>query len=98
MIGRQTCSTYNIILDHNGICVVQLDYLFLRIGTIWTPPIGAFHIARKRLKWDAYFANSTVAVDFGLALTARIAVVAVFCGGAVGDEGFECREAAYYHS
>jgi hypothetical protein len=79
-------------------CVVRLDYLFLRIGTIWMPPIGAFYIVRERPKWDAFAAKSTVAVEFGLAPTARIAVVVAFCGSAVGDEGLECGEAAYYYS
>ena len=62
------------------------------------PPIGAFRLVRERLEWDTCFAKSTVAVDFGLIPAARIAVVAAFCGSAVGDEGLECREAAYYHS
>jgi hypothetical protein len=78
-------------------CVVRLSQLFLRIGTALMPPIGAFNIVRERLKWDACFAKSTV-VDIRLIPTARIAVVGAFCGGAVGDERLECREAAYYHS
>jgi hypothetical protein len=62
------------------------------------PPIGVLLIVRERLKWDACFANSTV-VDFGPAPSARIDVVAgISCGGAVGDQGLECRETAYYHS
>jgi hypothetical protein len=62
------------------------------------PPIGAIFIVREGLKWDACSAKSTVAVDIGLAPTARIAAVAAFCGGAVGYKRLECREAAYYHS
>jgi hypothetical protein len=62
------------------------------------PRIAVFLIVRERLKWDACFANSTV-VHFGLAPSARIDVVAgISCVGAVGDEGLECWEAAYYHS
>ena len=62
------------------------------------PPTSAFHIGRERVKWDACFAKSIVAVAFEFAPTARIGVVASSCGGAAGDEGLECRKAAYYHS
>jgi hypothetical protein len=77
---------------------VWLDHLFLRIGTVWTPPTGGFLIIRERLKSDACFAKPVVAVDLGPAPSARIGVVGAPCGGAVCDERFECREAAYYHS
>jgi len=79
-------------------CVVRLDHLFLRIGTVWMPPIGAFLIVRERIKSDACLAESIIAADFGPASTTRVVEVGASCGSAVGDERFECREAAYYHS
>jgi hypothetical protein len=64
MIRGHTCSTYNIILDSDGTYVVQLDNLFLRIGSVRLPLIGAFLIIRERIKWDACSAKFAVAVDF----------------------------------
>jgi hypothetical protein len=62
------------------------------------PPVDTLHIIRKGFKANACFAKSTVVIDFGLAPTAGIAVVITPRCSAVGDKGFECREAAYYNS
>jgi hypothetical protein len=68
-------------------------HLFLRITAAFMPPFDVFPLDREGVKWDALFAN--VAVD--LLVATRVRIASASCGGAVGDEGLECREAAYYY-
>jgi hypothetical protein len=63
-IREHTYSTYNIILDSDGTYVVRLDHVFLRIGSVRVPLIGAFLIVRERIKWDACSAKFAVAIDY----------------------------------
>jgi hypothetical protein len=98
VVVRQTSGTYNIILHCYSMRVAWFDDRFLRIGSIKTPPICGLRFVREWPKRDAPAAKSTGAVALVPTPTARRAVVAALRSSAAGDEGFECRKAAYYYS